>query len=170
MPQKFVDFQPVLVRSFSCCAFKNTYRINYHKWHNDLTFWCCWHFLWHKYLFLGHKLFSLRKKPTFAGNPHCGAACTNCFEKWTNWCANVNDESRNATKATAENSNKPLVLLSIFFPGSSQTLRHISRHARIFTLWSVECPLSTSMCTSGYYGNHTALLTALVPLVPKACV
>ncbi len=49
------------------------------QWHKDFSFW--WHWYVHKYLLLRDELKILSKLQAFAGNPLCGAVCTNCFEK-----------------------------------------------------------------------------------------
>ncbi len=40
----------------------------------------------------------MSKLQVFAGNLLCGAVCTNCFEKCTDFFANIKDDSRNAPK------------------------------------------------------------------------
>ncbi len=43
----------------------------------------------YKYLLLKDYLKFLSKLQTFAGNPLCGAVCTNCSEKCTYYFANI---------------------------------------------------------------------------------
>ncbi len=50
------------------------------------------------YLLLRYELKILSKLQAFAGNPLCGAVCTNCFEKCTDFFANIKYDSRNAPK------------------------------------------------------------------------
>ncbi len=68
------------------------------QWHKDFSFWWHWYVHWHKYLLLRDELKILSKLQAFAGNPLCGAVCTNCFEKCTYFFANIKDDSRNAPK------------------------------------------------------------------------
>ncbi len=50
------------------------------------------------YLLLREELKILSKLQAFAGNLLCGAVCTNCFEKFTYFFANIKDDSRNTPK------------------------------------------------------------------------
>lgn len=66
------------------------------QWRQDFSFW--WHFHWHEYLLLRNELSILSKWHSFAGYQLGFAVCTNCFEKCTNSCANVDGDERNAPK------------------------------------------------------------------------
>ena len=68
------------------------------QWCQDFSFWWHWHFHWHDYLLLRNELSILSEWHAFAGYQLRFAVCTNCFEKCTNCCANVNSDVRNAPK------------------------------------------------------------------------
>ncbi len=71
-----------------------------------LSFWWHWYVHWHKFLLLRDELKILKKLQAFAGNPLCGAICTNCFEKCTYFSANIKDDSRNAPKLLRKTVSK----------------------------------------------------------------
>jgi len=50
------------------------------------------------YLLLRNELNIMSKLQAFAGNPLCGAVCTDCFKKCTFWFANIKDDLRNVSK------------------------------------------------------------------------
>ncbi len=58
-------------------------------WHKDFSFWCHWYVHWHKYLLLRDELKILSKLQAFAGNPLCGAVCTDSFEKCTYYFTSI---------------------------------------------------------------------------------
>ena len=66
------------------------------RWCQDFSFWWHWQFHWHEYLHLRNGLSILSKWHTFAGYPLGFAVCTNCSERCTNCCANVNSDVRKA--------------------------------------------------------------------------
>ncbi len=92
------------------------------QWHNDFSFWWNWYVHLHKYLLLRDELKILNKLQAFAGNPLCGAVCTNSFEKCTYFFANIKNDSRNAPKRRRKTvmlfHTSPLWLNHVDFKGT----------------------------------------------------
>ncbi len=76
----------------------------------------------------------------FAGDLLCGAVCTNCFEKYTDFFANIKDDSRNAPKRLRKTVIMFVCFLFYFTVFNREKMHFYCMHLLHVVIWKVSDP------------------------------